>query len=169
MAPDCVGFDGRGEAAPCVMRWCGSAPPGASGARCATLSRAGCRCWIRWCGGWGRLRPPGLDVVCDGALWTQFSPGPGDDPVGPVRRLAVPASGGGGGALRPGAGDPGGAAGGGGLFSALPPQGAGCPLSRRELEEKLEQLHPSVFFSHELCARYFTYMSRESGGPLRPL
>ena len=26
----------------------------------------------------------------------------------------------------------------------------------RELEEKLEQLHPSVFFSHELCARYFT-------------
>ena len=33
----------------------------------------------------------------------------------------------------------------------------------RELEEKLEQLHPSVFFSHELCARYFTYMSRESG------
>lgn len=26
--------------------------------------------------------PPGLDVVCDGALWTQFSPGPGDDPVG---------------------------------------------------------------------------------------
>ena len=32
-----------------------------------------------------------------------------------------------------------------------------------ELEEKLEQLHPSVFFSHELCARYFTYMSRESG------
>lgn len=37
------------------------------------------------------------------------------------------------------------------------------PLSRRELEEKLEQLHPSVFFSHELCARYFTYMSRESG------
>ena len=24
-----------------MMRWCGSAPPGASGARCATLSRAG--------------------------------------------------------------------------------------------------------------------------------
>ena len=36
-------------------------------------------------------------------------------------------------------------------------------LMARELEEKLEQLHPSVFFSHELCARYFTYMSRESG------
>ena len=43
------------------------------------------------------------------------------------------------------------------------PTGSGVPLSRRELEEKLEQLHPSVFFSHELCARYFTYMSRESG------
>ena len=43
------------------------------------------------------------------------------------------------------------------------PTGSGVPMSRRELEEKLEQLHPSVFFSHELCARYFTYMSRESG------
>ena len=37
------------------------------------------------------------------------------------------------------------------------------PAWRKELEEKLEQLHPSVFFSHELCARYFTYMSRETG------
>ena len=26
------------------------------------------------------------------------------------------------------------------------------------------RLEPSVFFSQELCARYFTYMSRESGG-----
>ena len=36
-------------------------------------------------------------------------------------------------------------------------------MSRRELEEKLEQLHPSVFFSPDLCAHYFTYMSRETG------
>ena len=43
------------------------------------------------------------------------------------------------------------------------PTGSGVPLSRRELEEKLEQLHPSVFFSPDLCAHYFTYMSRETG------
>ena len=65
-----------------------------------------------------------------------------------------------------------------GLFYRLPePRPGLSPLIERELafrggvesvkdlplEEKLEQLHPSVFFSHELCARYFTYMSRESG------
>lgn len=27
----------------------------------------------------------------------------------------------------------------------------------------IEELSPSVFFSRELCARYFTYMSRDSG------
>ena len=43
------------------------------------------------------------------------------------------------------------------------PNGSGVPLTRRELQEQLEQRKPSVFFSHELCARYFTYMSRESG------
>jgi hypothetical protein len=31
------------------------------------------------------------------------------------------------------------------------------------LKEKLSQLHPAVFFSNELCARYFTYMNRETG------
>lgn len=43
------------------------------------------------------------------------------------------------------------------------PQGNGTPLSREALRAQLEQRQPSVFFSHELCARYFTYMSRESG------
>jgi hypothetical protein len=43
------------------------------------------------------------------------------------------------------------------------PQGAGKPLSRDELRTRIEKLSPSVFFSNELCAHYFTYMSRESG------
>lgn len=43
------------------------------------------------------------------------------------------------------------------------PSGRGVPLSRQELARQLEQRQPSVFFSHELCARYFTYMSRETG------
>lgn len=43
------------------------------------------------------------------------------------------------------------------------PTGSGTPLSRQELEQKMEELSPSVFFSRELCARYFTYMSRENG------
>ena len=43
------------------------------------------------------------------------------------------------------------------------PTGSGLPLSREQLAERLERLRPAVFFSNELCARYFTYMSRESG------
>lgn len=43
------------------------------------------------------------------------------------------------------------------------PSGSGLPLSQQELSRKLEELAPSVFFSRELCARYFTYMSRDSG------
>ena len=43
------------------------------------------------------------------------------------------------------------------------PTGSGQPLSQEELSARMEQLRPSVFFSGELCARYFTYMSRESG------
>lgn len=43
------------------------------------------------------------------------------------------------------------------------PNGSGTPLSREGLRQQLEQRQPSVFFSHELCARYFTYMSRDSG------
>ena len=43
------------------------------------------------------------------------------------------------------------------------PTGCGLPLTREELEERLDRLRPAVFFSNELCARYFTYMSRETG------
>jgi hypothetical protein len=37
------------------------------------------------------------------------------------------------------------------------PGGQGRPLGREELTELLEREHPSVFFSPDLCARYFTY------------
>ena len=43
------------------------------------------------------------------------------------------------------------------------PDGSGVVLSRSALQKQLEERQPSVFFSHELCARYFTYMSREDG------
>ena len=43
------------------------------------------------------------------------------------------------------------------------PGGEGVVLSREKLQKELEERQPSVFFSHELCARYFTYMSRENG------
>ena len=43
------------------------------------------------------------------------------------------------------------------------PSGSGVPLSREELSSRIERLQPSIFFSRELCAHYFTYMSRESG------
>ena len=43
------------------------------------------------------------------------------------------------------------------------PSGQGRPLTREALSAKLEELSPSVFFSDELCARYFTYMNRQSG------
>lgn len=43
------------------------------------------------------------------------------------------------------------------------PTGNGRPMSRDELAQDLSQRSPSVFFSNDLCARYYTYMSRESG------
>lgn len=43
------------------------------------------------------------------------------------------------------------------------PSGSGTPLSQDELHRLIHQRSPSIFFSQELCARYFTYMSRESG------
>lgn len=43
------------------------------------------------------------------------------------------------------------------------PSGSGRPMSREELARQLDERSPSVFFSNELCARYYTYMSRESG------
>ncbi len=48
---------------------------------------------------------------------------------------------------------------------ALPsPTGSGQPLSGQELEQLRQRLSPSIFFSSELCARYFTYMGREGVG-----
>lgn len=43
------------------------------------------------------------------------------------------------------------------------PTGSGQPLTEEQLEELKQRLSPSVFFSGDLCARYFTYMSRENG------
>ena len=43
------------------------------------------------------------------------------------------------------------------------PDGQGRPLTREQLGAMLEERSPSVFFSTELCAHYFTYMSRENG------
>ena len=37
------------------------------------------------------------------------------------------------------------------------PTGSGTPLTQEELRERIQQRQPSIFFSHELCARYFTY------------
>ena len=43
------------------------------------------------------------------------------------------------------------------------PTGQGQPLTTAELAQLMEARSPSVFFSTELCAHYFTYMSRENG------
>lgn len=43
------------------------------------------------------------------------------------------------------------------------PSGKGNPLTREELRERINRIRPSIFFSPELCARYFSYMSHESG------
>lgn len=43
------------------------------------------------------------------------------------------------------------------------PTGSGRPLTQHQLHQLMEERSPSVFFSRELCARYFTYMSRDSG------
>lgn len=43
------------------------------------------------------------------------------------------------------------------------PTGCGTPLSPDQLARLRERLHPSVFFSQELCSRYFTYMEAGTG------
>ena len=43
------------------------------------------------------------------------------------------------------------------------PTGQGIPLTPEELQKRMEERAPSVFFSNELCAHYFTYMSRQNG------
>lgn len=40
------------------------------------------------------------------------------------------------------------------------PTGSGDPLSREGLSELMDRRKPAIFFSRELCARYFTYMDR---------
>ena len=40
----------------------------------------------------------------------------------------------------------------------------GKPLSVQEREELRAQIGAQAFFSHELCARYFTYMDKENNG-----
>jgi spore germination protein YaaH len=43
------------------------------------------------------------------------------------------------------------------------PEGEGRSLGREELKRLIVERNPFVFFSHELCARYFTYMDKKSG------
>ena len=43
------------------------------------------------------------------------------------------------------------------------PTGQGVPLTREQLSALMEEMAPSVFFSGELCAHYFTYMSKQNG------
>lgn len=37
------------------------------------------------------------------------------------------------------------------------PTGEGTPLTKESFDALYQDLSPSVFFSHELCAKYFTY------------
>ena len=48
-------------------------------------------------------------------------------------------------------------------FTLPSPTGCGTPLSREELEHRLDTGRPCVFFSVGLCARYFTYMDASGG------
>ncbi len=41
--------------------------------------------------------------------------------------------------------------------------GSGIPLSREQLKSQAEAHRTSIFFSEELCAYYFTYLSRQQG------
>lgn len=43
-------------------------------------------------------------------------------------------------------------------FTLPAPQGAGVHLTQEELDGLLEKRAPAVYFDHELCAHYFTYM-----------
>lgn len=48
-------------------------------------------------------------------------------------------------------------------FPLPSPTGEGQPLSPQQLEELMSRLSPCVFFSGDLCARYFTYMGQNGG------
>ena len=43
------------------------------------------------------------------------------------------------------------------------PNGQGAALSREALKKRIAERSPSIFFSKELCAHYFTYMSKQTG------
>ena len=45
------------------------------------------------------------------------------------------------------------------------PTGQGMPLTREELRQRLEERAPSVFFSSELCAHYFTSFCSTTQAP----
>lgn len=48
-------------------------------------------------------------------------------------------------------------------FTLPAPNGSGTPLSRQELSRRIQSRGAAIFFSDELCAHYFTYMSRQNG------
>lgn len=48
-------------------------------------------------------------------------------------------------------------------FTLPSPSGSGEPLTGEELKKLMERVNPSIFFSNDLCARYFTYMDRNGG------
>jgi hypothetical protein len=48
-------------------------------------------------------------------------------------------------------------------FTLPSPTGSGVPLSREELSRRIQSRGAVTFFSDELCAHYFTYMSHTSG------
>ncbi len=48
-------------------------------------------------------------------------------------------------------------------FTLPAPSGCGTPLTREELEQRIQARGAAIFFSDELCAHYFTYMSQQSG------
>ena len=48
-------------------------------------------------------------------------------------------------------------------FPLPAPGGSGTPLTREQLHQCMDEREPSVFFSSELCAHYFTYMDKKGG------
>lgn len=48
-------------------------------------------------------------------------------------------------------------------FTLPSPNGCGTALTQEELAQRIQARGNSIFFSDELCAHYFTYMSRQSG------
>lgn len=48
-------------------------------------------------------------------------------------------------------------------FTLPAPSGCGTPLTQEELKRLIQTRGASVYFSTELCAHYFTYVSRQNG------